>query len=283
MITKKIICIFFSAGLMMIPIFCFSAPILATDSTYVKLAITETKTSSGIVFSLQKTEALYGNFSGSYELYDSKKSFGDYILEAYDAKNKLSAKYSLKSGRFVYVDFENGGDFVENNSGTIYTVIAYNTTRPIAYVKINNKGKKTLALNLPNAVLAEQFKKIMACKKVGEMGTFSGNDKCCLGLIPAIQAEGNFVCISCGDGTCGDKEDYYTCPEDCDRTLDSSSVASVHQNKFLASLLTSLKNNISSWIVILFFVAMSIFVAIKYLYKIIFKKKENMGDIVKPL
>jgi hypothetical protein len=58
------------------------------------------------------------------------------------------------------------------------------------------------------------------CLIEGERGDEDLGERCCLGFIPADQGNGEFVCSVCGDGTCNDYEDEYSCFGDCSEGIE---------------------------------------------------------------
>lgn len=230
--------------------FAFLLPIgnvFAVDNFYAKLSIKEQKVSGTVRFSLTKAEALYGDYENSYFIDNPNKDKAiinyDYILEAYDAKKALLAKYDLNSSRYAYWDGAGTGGVIENNEGTISAVIPFDRNNPASFIKVDNQGKTTDFIVLPVSQLEEEFKKIPLCKKDGEKPDLKNNERCCSGLMPAMQKDYSYICTDCGNGKCSKYENEMTCAEDCTKVTVSpapqSSKSTVKDIAFYAGIIFS--------------------------------------------
>lgn len=186
------------------------------ESQYLKLQINEVKTAGGAIkFSLKSADIIFGNYS----IQPYKEGASAYVLEAYDAKNKLIAKYNLNSARFMAADkFGGKGGIVELNSGIISKILPYDEKNVVAGIKIDNKGIKTALIPLDIQETSPAQIQNSICRKENESGEYDINF-CCSGLIPANQPDGTFICIHCGDGKCSKNESYLSCPIDCKSPL----------------------------------------------------------------
>ena len=183
------------------------------EDCFIQLEIQEKKTAGGtIVFSLLKVENVYGQYDSFVRPY-LKGTSPDYILRTYDKDNKILNEYSLLSARFIFWDGEdeNGnptGGVKEINEGIITAVIPYDTN--IAKIAIDSKGEET-----DLGVKTTDLKCERTCKIENERGDYTRGERCCLDFTPAIQRDGSFVCVKCGDGVCSGYEDQHSCYKDC--------------------------------------------------------------------
>lgn len=190
--------------------FIAKAAVLKTaESCFVNLSIKESKVNNKIVFTFDKLENLYGIYQGAVTSYNAEFP-RDYILKTYDLKNKVLGQYGVNSSRFIYydtIDPENPGGIIEQDQGTISTIIPYN--KNIKKIKIVNNNIET-----DLAVPVSSFSCQRTCKIKGETGNYE-NQNCCQGHFPATKEDGAFVCLQCGDNVCSPYETYYSCPTDC--------------------------------------------------------------------
>ncbi len=198
-----------------------------TEKCYTKLDIQETKTAdvyddAGNVISQEiefavlnqnKIDGLYDSFINVYDL----EVPGDYIIRTYEqdlsGNYVLLGTYSAYSGRFLlydnFNDSENPGGVIEFNESDFEVILPYDLN--VNRIRIEHNGVEN-ELNYYTWTAPC----VTSCKKENEEGYFS-EDECCLGLIPAPQANSPyfFWCVNCGDGICSENEDIHTCYKDC--------------------------------------------------------------------
>jgi hypothetical protein len=219
----------------------FAGFVKAEEGAYIGFEITETKVGSSIVFNLKNAGIVYGDYQTNITPYNEDLlAKGDYVFEAYTDKNQPPQKYYVGSAREILYDTDTGGGAIEMNSGTITTYVPYNPASPTIAVKLDNNGVKTKFFNLSASLLEKQYDQINWCKKENEGGTYA-KDKCCSGLIPATQKDGNFICVICGDKVCSQYESYKSCAEDCG---DSAVPATQNKTNSLGNAQDFLKNNL---------------------------------------
>jgi hypothetical protein len=184
--------------------------VIPKESCYINLKIKETKTEAGIQFSLLETTNLFGLYGGLVNNYNPELE-SDYVLKVYDTLNNLIGSYSLYSGRLIFYDnldnSEKSGGAIELESGIIASIIPYDAK--ITKITVDDSGKETI-LNVNTLDLKCE----RTCKIENETGNYTTN-VCCIGLTPATQKDGSFVCTKCGDDICSQYEDGYSCYEDC--------------------------------------------------------------------
>jgi len=118
----------------------------AKNKLYVQLSIQE-KGEERIAFSLDGAELVRGNYESQYTAYHPDKgNIPDYTLEAYTTEGErkvLSGVFSLRSSLSIFWDGKESGGVVKLKESTIETVVPYDMSKPVRYIRINNKGTKT--------------------------------------------------------------------------------------------------------------------------------------------
>lgn len=188
------------------------------EKCYIQLEINEKKIkdifddkgeiiSQEIEFSLLNLTNLYGLYDTSIEYYDEENP-SSYILRTYDKDGNILANFSLSLGRFIFYDTfeqENPGGVIEINESIISIIMPFDMK--IRAIKIEQNNTLTNLNINPSDLKCER-----TCKLENEIAV---EEKCCSGLIKIKQANGNFICVKCGDNVCSEYEDEYSCYEDC--------------------------------------------------------------------
>ncbi len=163
-------------------------------------------------FSLADVTSLYGEYGHLVRPYYPDEG-APYVLTAYDKARKKLGDYTLNSGRFIIAEDFSGdepkGEIIELPEGLIESVIPYDSR--ISFFTINNSGILTRLIPSP-----QQISCTRTCKIEGERGVY-GDSQCCEDFTPVqnLTDATSFICVKCGDETCSEHEDRYSCPQDC--------------------------------------------------------------------
>lgn len=186
----------------------------ASEGCFVKVDINEilSSDSTSIQTSYVGIENLYGNYEGQVDIYNSEIP-EMYILNTYDSENNLLDQYSFSTSLISYYD--NFGDSLNlggitiSSKGQTSLVIPYDSRINRITLIFNGTEKELTGFNSTN------LKCERTCKLENETGNTEKNDRCCEGLIKSTFEIGNFKCLTCGDGVCGENENSYNCFVDC--------------------------------------------------------------------
>ena len=115
------------------------------EGDFLSIKVLEEKLDKGIVFFTKKTELSRGRYITPKKLAkDYHVSDYEYILEVYNADEKLITKYIIPSGRFVLWDDGRGrGGIKESTKGIIPLMLPYDENNPIRFLRVDDKGRRT--------------------------------------------------------------------------------------------------------------------------------------------
>lgn len=200
---------------------CKTAPASTDDpQCFVELTINETFASGKTSFSLAGIKSRYGSHNTVRPL---DPGISDYSLRVYGnaggTQPELLGQYSLNDATLMVID--DIGAVERLPSGTTTVTIPYD--RRITGIKAFDRTASTdLGFSISGVTCGR------TCKLENETGEFSRqvgggayeSDECCpgQGLIPVYNNFSNtstFVCVKCGNGTCGNYENTISCPLDC--------------------------------------------------------------------
>lgn len=180
-------------------IFSFSFSI-AEDGCYVALdfnitEIVQTDNYLDLNFSFVKLDNLYGDYSFLVDNTSETENYS-YYLRAYSAVNNYN--YS----------FDPYNSFIQNPGSNLSIIIPF--FENINLIKLYSSGEEIYSFS-PTGISCTRD-----CLLVNE---FNSSGRCCSGLTKNFISDYNFTCTTCGDGICGDFEDYYSCSFDCSRNI----------------------------------------------------------------